>query len=99
MDSIQKLVWKQIILQIGVLPHCKLIREISLSINIVWLGGCTAKANTKEGISCNANLPSDTNANSNNLGVNKLQSLDGYLNIRRNLIMEHGSLGQFFIRA
>ena len=39
MDSIQKLVWKQRILQIGVLPHCKLIREISLSINIVWLGG------------------------------------------------------------
>ena len=97
MDTIHKLVWKQRILQIGVLPHCKLIREISLSINIVWVGA--AKANNKEGISCNANLPSDTNANSNNLGVNKLQSLDGYLNIRRNLIMDHGSLGQFFIRA
>ena len=71
MDTIHKLVWKQRLLQIGVLPHCKLIREISLSINIVWVGA--AKANTKEGISCNANLPSDTNANRNNLGVNKLQ--------------------------
>ena len=37
------------------------------------MGGGAAKANNKEGISCNANLPSDTNANSNNLGVNKLQ--------------------------